>query len=37
VTARGSRLEAERRLRAVSRGGRLATWRGEFGEPSETD
>ena len=37
VTARGSRLEAERRLRAVSREGRLATWRGEDGQPSETD
>src|SRR5687767_5003913 len=27
VSARGSRAEAERRLRAVSRAGRLATWR----------
>jgi len=37
VSARGSRREAERRLRAVSRAGRLATWRGERGEPSESD
>jgi cell volume regulation protein A len=37
VSARGSRQEAERRLRAVSRAGRLATWRGEAGQPSETD
>ncbi|WP_369133252.1 potassium/proton antiporter [Modestobacter sp. I12A-02662] len=37
VSARGSRREAERRLRAVSRAGRLATWRGERGEPSEVD
>jgi cell volume regulation protein A len=37
VSARGSRAEAERRLRAVSRAGRLATWRGEAGQPSETD
>jgi cell volume regulation protein A len=37
VSARGSRQEAERRLRAVSRAGRLATWRGEAGDPSETD
>ncbi|MCZ2837374.1 potassium/proton antiporter [Modestobacter sp. VKM Ac-2985] len=37
VSARGSRQEAERRLRAVSRAGRLATWRGESGQPSETD
>ena len=31
VAARGSRSEAERRLRAVSRAGRLAGWRGEAG------
>ncbi|WP_222193570.1 potassium/proton antiporter [Modestobacter italicus] len=37
VSARGSRAEAERRLRAVSRAGRLATWRGEAGQPSESD
>ncbi|MCW2617556.1 MAG: Na+(K+)/H+ antiporter NhaP-type, partial [Modestobacter sp.] len=37
VSARGSRQEAERRLRAVSRAGRLATWRGESGQASETD
>jgi cell volume regulation protein A len=37
VSARGSRQEAERRLRAVSRAGRLATWRGEEGTPSQTD
>jgi len=37
VSARGSRHEAERRLRAVSRAGRLATWRGEEGEASQTD
>ncbi|MEU2349333.1 potassium/proton antiporter [Modestobacter sp. NPDC049651] len=37
VAARTSRAEAERRLRAVSRAGRLATWRGESGTPSETD
>ncbi|MCO7221581.1 potassium/proton antiporter [Klenkia sp. PcliD-1-E] len=37
VSARGSRAEAERRLRAVSRAGRLATWRGETGRPTEVD
>ena len=37
VSARGSRAEAERRLRAVSRAGRLAPWRGETGDPSQTD
>ncbi|SDO75965.1 cell volume regulation protein A [Klenkia soli] len=37
VSARGSRAEAERRLRAVSRAGRLAGWRGEAGEPTEID
>ena len=37
VSARGSRAEAERRLRAVSRAGRLATWRGEAGRPTEVD
>ena len=31
VSARRSRPEAERRLRAVSRAGRLASWRGEAG------
>ena len=37
VSARRSRPEAERRLRAVSRAGRLATWRGETGRASEAD
>lgn len=37
VAARRSRPEAERRLRAVSRAGRLATWRGERGAPTEAD
>jgi cell volume regulation protein A len=37
VSARGSRAEAERRLRAVSRAGRLATWRGETGTASGAD
>jgi cell volume regulation protein A len=37
VSARGSRAEAERRLRAVSRAGRLAGWRGEDGAPTEVD
>ncbi|MFW3168990.1 potassium/proton antiporter [Geodermatophilus sp. CPCC 206100] len=37
VSARRSRAEAERRLRAVSRAGRLASWRGETGTASETD
>ena len=37
VSARRSRPEAERRLRAVSRAGRLASWRGETGRPDETD
>ncbi|MGY1916278.1 potassium/proton antiporter [Blastococcus sp. SYSU DS0973] len=37
VSARRSRPEAERRLRAVSRAGRLASWRGESGRPDETD
>ena len=37
VSARGSRPEAERRLRAVSRAGRLASWRGEGGAPTEAD
>lgn len=37
VSARGSRAEAERRLRAVSRAGRLASWRGETGSVSEVD
>jgi cell volume regulation protein A len=32
VSARRSRAEAERRLRAVSRAGRLASWRGESGQ-----
>ena len=37
VSARRSRPEAERRLRAVSRAGRLAAWRGEEGSPTEVD
>ncbi|MGY1835409.1 potassium/proton antiporter [Blastococcus sp. SYSU DS0510] len=37
VSARASRAEAERRLRAVSRAGRLAMWRGEDGRPDVTD
>jgi cell volume regulation protein A len=37
VSARGSRPEAERRLRAVSRAGRLASWRGERGAATEQD
>jgi cell volume regulation protein A len=37
VAARGTRSEAERRLRAVSRAGRLAGWRGETGAASEQD
>jgi cell volume regulation protein A len=37
VSARRSRPEAERRLRAVSRAGRLASWRGEQGRVSERD
>jgi cell volume regulation protein A len=37
VSARRSRPEAERRLRAVSRAGRLAMWRGEQGRASELD
>jgi cell volume regulation protein A len=37
VSARRSRREAERRLRAVSRAGRLATWRGETGAPGGGD
>ncbi|WP_244524185.1 TrkA C-terminal domain-containing protein [Blastococcus sp. DSM 46786] len=37
VSARASRPEAERRLRAVSRAGRLAMWRGEDGRPDQTD
>ncbi|SEO97189.1 potassium/proton antiporter [Trujillonella endophytica] len=37
VSARRSRAEAERRLRAVSRAGRLASWRGESGSPTGTD
>jgi cell volume regulation protein A len=37
VSARRSRSEAERRLRAVSRAGRLASWRGETGAPNESD
>jgi potassium/hydrogen antiporter len=37
VSARRSRAEAERRLRAVSRAGRLASWRGETGSASGTD
>jgi cell volume regulation protein A len=37
VSARASRPEAERRLRAVSRAGRLASWRGERGAATEAD
>jgi cell volume regulation protein A len=37
VSARGSREATERRLRAVSRAGRLATWRGESGAPTGID
>src|SRR4051812_48882019 len=37
VSARRSRPEAERRLRAISRAGRLASWRGEAGAPTELD
>ncbi|WNV77365.1 potassium/proton antiporter [Geodermatophilus sp. DSM 44513] len=37
VSARESRAEAERRLRAVSRAGRLASWRGETGTATEAD
>ena len=37
VSARRSRAEAERRLRAVSRAGRLANWRGETGAPTGHD
>jgi cell volume regulation protein A len=37
VSARRSRSEAERRIRAVSRAGRLASWRGETGAASELD
>lgn len=37
VSARRSRPEAERRLRAVSRAGRLASWRGEEGRASDID
>jgi cell volume regulation protein A len=37
VATRRSRAEAERRLRAVSRAGRLAAWRGETGDPGAAD
>jgi potassium/hydrogen antiporter len=37
VSARRSRPEAERRLRAVSRAGRLAGWRGETGAATGAD
>jgi cell volume regulation protein A len=37
VAARRSRPEAERRLRAISRAGRLATWRGERGAVTGID
>ena len=37
VSTRRSRAEAERRLRAVSRAGRLASWRGESGAVSQVD
>ncbi len=36
-SARRSRAVAERRLRAVSRAGRLASWRGEDGRAGEVD
>jgi potassium/hydrogen antiporter len=37
VSARRVRPEAEARLRAISRAGRLAGWRGETGAPGEGD
>src|SRR4051794_10106497 len=37
VSARRSRVQAERRLRAVSRAGRLASWRGESGASGALD
>ena len=37
VSTRRSRAETERRLRAVSRAGRLAGWRGEHGAAGEAD
>lgn len=37
VSTRRSRPEAERRLRAVSRAGRLASWRGETGSVTGAD
>ena len=37
VSARRSRAAAERRLRAVSRAGRLANWRGETGAATGAD
>ena len=37
VSSRRSGAEAERRLRAVSRAGRLASWRGETGAPTDAD
>jgi potassium/hydrogen antiporter len=37
VSARRSRPEAERLLRAISRAGRLASWRGERGAPTQAD
>jgi potassium/hydrogen antiporter len=37
VSARRSRPETERRLRAVSRAGRLAAWRGETGAATDAD
>jgi cell volume regulation protein A len=37
VSARRSRAETERRLRAVSRAGRLAAWRGETGAVTQAD
>jgi cell volume regulation protein A len=37
VSARRSRADAERRLRAVSRAGRLASWRGETGAATRSD
>jgi cell volume regulation protein A len=37
VSARRSRPAAERRLRAISRAGRLAAWRGETGAATDAD
>ena len=37
ATSNPERATTERRLRAVSRAGRLAQWRGEFGDPVPSD